>query len=92
LTVTAGLIANPAIVVLGCTPNASLEALAGLTAILLETEEGKVPEVKVRVMLPELVTNRPLKVATPLEGVAVWVVVVAFKLPPLVSLAVMAVA
>ena len=64
---------------------------AALTLMPAETAEVKVPEVKVRVTVAALVTNRPLKVATPLAGVAVCAVVVAFKFPPPVSLAVIAV-
>src|SRR6266852_5563389 len=85
--------AVPAVAVAeGCCVTASLEALAGLTAMPAETAEVKVPDVKVKVMVAALVTYRPLKVAMPLEGAAVWAVVVAFKFPPLVSVAVIAVA
>jgi hypothetical protein len=70
-----------------------LEALAELTVIPAETTEGSVPDVNVRVTpLAALVTNNPLKLASPLEGTAVWAVVVALRLPPLVSIAVIAVA
>src|SRR5436190_17048798 len=58
----------------------------------LEMAVVKVPEVKVSVTVAALVTNRPLNVAMPLAGVAVGAVVVAFKFPPVVSRAVMAVA
>ena len=61
-----------------------MEALAALTVMPVETAEGRVPEVKVRVTVAALVTYRPLKLATPPVGVAVWAVVVAFKFPPLV--------
>ena len=71
---------------------ANLEAVAALTAMPLETAGLKVPQLKVRVTpVAALVTNRPLKLATPLEGVAVWAVLVALRLPPLVSVAVIAV-
>ena len=69
-----------------------MAAVAALTAMPLDVTGAKVPEVKLSVIpLPALVTNKPLKLATPLEGVAVCAVLVAFKVPPLVSAAVMAV-
>ena len=67
---------------------ASLDALAELTSIALEVAL-KEPAVNVKVTpLTALVTNKPLKVATPPEVVAVWAAVVAFKNPPVVSVAV----
>jgi hypothetical protein len=71
-----------------------LEAVAGFTRMALELTEGNVPEVKVSVIpLAAFVTYKPLKLATPLAGVAVWALaVVAFMVPPLVSATVMAVA
>ena len=76
----------------GCCVMASLEALAALTVMPLEMAGLNAPEVKVSVIpLAALVTNSPLKLATPLLGVAVLAVLVAFRLPPLVSLAVITV-
>ncbi len=52
----------------------------------------KLPELKVSVTVPVLVTNSPEKVATPLAVVTVTgVIPPAFKLPPLVSAAVITV-
>jgi len=77
----------------GCCATINLEALPALTFMPLEMAGVNAPDVKVSVTpLVVLVTNSPLKLATPLEGVAVWRVVVAFKFPPLVSVAVIAVA
>jgi len=70
---------------------ASLDAPAGLTLIALEVAL-KAPAVNVKVTpLTALVTNKPLKVATPPDVVAVWAAVVASKNPPVVSAAVTAV-
>ena len=56
----------------GCWLTISLEALAELTLIPVETVESRVPEVKVSVtLLAALVTYSPLKLATPLAGIAV---------------------
>ena len=76
----------------GCCNTNSLEAVVGLTAMPPDVAGTKPPEVKVSVTVAALVTNNPLKLATPLDGVAVGAVVVAFKFPPLVSAAVIAVA
>ncbi len=74
-TVTFGWVANaaPAVALAdGCCVSTSFEALAGLTAMPADTAEGSVPDVKVSVTpLAALVTNNPLKLATPLEGAAV---------------------
>ena len=82
----------PAETVTGVVVKTSLVGLAALTLMPAETAEVKVPEVKVRVTVAALVTNRPLKVATPLAGMAVCAAVVAFRFPPVVSRAVIAVA
>jgi hypothetical protein len=67
---------------------ASFDALAGLTLIALEVAVRE-PAVNVKVTPPvALVTNKPLNVATPPDVVAVWAAVVAFKNPPVVSVAV----
>jgi hypothetical protein len=59
----------------------------------LETAGVNVPDVKVKVTpVAALVTNKPLKVAKPLEGEAVGAVGVALRFPPLVSAAEIAVA
>ena len=63
--------AIPAVTVTGAVIKTNLVGAAALTLMLLETAEGKVPEVNVKVTVPALVTTRPLKVATPLDGMAV---------------------
>ena len=65
-----------------------LLAARGLMLIALEVAEVRPEAEKVSVTVPELVAKRPLKLATPPETIAVCGVVVAFKLPPLVSAAV----
>ena len=76
----------------GCWVMTSLAALPDETVTVPEVAGVRVPEVKVSVTTPTLVTKSPLKVATPLTGVAVGGVVVPFKLPPDVSAAVITVA
>jgi hypothetical protein len=81
----------PEVRVIGAVVKTNLLGTVAPTLMPAETAEVKVPEVKVRVTVPALVTYNPLNVATPLEGVDVWAVVVAFRFPPVVSLAVIAV-
>jgi hypothetical protein len=66
-------------------------AAKALTAIALEVAEVRPEAENVSVTEPALVTKSPLKLANPLETIAVCAVVVAFKFPPLVSAAVTAV-
>src|ERR1035441_4467982 len=90
-TDTSGCVAKavPAVAVPdGCCMTTSLVGAAGLTLRLAEVVEVMPVAVKVRVTVAALVTYRPEKVATPAAAVAVCAVVVAFKLPPLVSAAV----
>jgi hypothetical protein len=84
--------AEPAVRVTGEVVKTNLLGEAALTLMPAEIAEDRLLPVKVSVAVPALVTYNPLKVATPLEGVAVCASVVAFRLPPLVSAAVMAVA
>lgn len=79
--------ATPAVVVTAVVVITSLLAAAALTVILLEATVWALA-VKVNVTVPALVTYNPLNVATPDVVVAVCAVVVPFKFPPLVSVAV----
>ena len=87
-TVTAGLIAEPAVVVLGWTPNASLFAAAAFTVKVLEVAPVSDASLAVRVLAaPEVVGLIALKVATPLTAAIVSVLPVkAVVLLPIVTL------
>ena len=67
-----------------------MDALAALTAMLPDATLWPLA-VNVSVTVPALVTNNPLNAATPAVVFAVWAVVVPFRLPPLVWVAVTAV-
>jgi hypothetical protein len=72
-TVTEGEIAVPAVVVLGCTLNASLLAVVAFTVKLLLVAPVNVPSEADKVKLPVAVGIRLLKVATPPEAATVSV-------------------
>jgi hypothetical protein len=78
ITVTAGLIADPAVVVPGCTPKASLLAVLAVTVMLVVSFNAlKLSPVSVNCSLRPLWAvvgaSRPLNVATPLTAVTISV-------------------